>query len=153
LLLLGTCVRKVPRSTARGGVRVADRAVKVIQNGERDAQLVQRTTKAAFIGAALTVLLTSRVITPTISVRVRNDTPSSVQLSTCGSDPVTLRPRQVGTVDPNPNDPKAACVVTLSSDTTTYVGCLLIPTTAPASDSTALVSAAVKTIPEGECGD
>ena len=67
------------------------------------------------------------VFTPTITIYVHNDLSSPVSVSGCGSDPLSLRANEQGPIDPNPDDPRAACLI--YDQNTSYIGCLFAPTT------------------------
>ena len=56
-------------------------------------------------------LLGTFVITPTQTVHVRNDLSVALQVSLCRSDPVSIDPGEISSVDPHPNDANAVCVI------------------------------------------
>jgi type III restriction enzyme len=64
------------------------------------------------LGGAVIVVV-KIVYTPTVEVPVLNDTTSTVTLSGCASDIVTLAPGQRAVLDPNLGDPRAACYMYL----------------------------------------
>lgn len=103
----------------------------------------------ALLAAAGLVIL---VHTPTITVHVLNDTPSVVTVTVCGSDPQTARPGAVVAVDPNPHDPRAACLI-YEGTSDRPSGCLFIPTTRVENGDTVKVSAMVRGVREDRCGD
>jgi hypothetical protein len=90
--------------------------------------------------------------TPTITVRVLNNTSQQLTISVCGSDPETLSPGQSTDIDPNPNDPNAACVV-YHGNTGVELGCLYIPTTRIHNGATVELSHMTPGVPAGKCGD
>ena len=91
------------------------------------------------------------VFTPTITLQVTNNSSGAVQISSCGSDPVLLPVGDTGPIDPNPNDPHAACFV-YSAAQTSYLGCLSIPTTRFKDGDTIQVSWMDANVPESTCG-
>jgi len=91
------------------------------------------------------------VFTPTITLQVTNYSSGAVQISSCGSDPVLLPVGDTGPIDPNPNDPHAACFV-YSAVQTSYLGCLLLPTTRFKDGDTVQVSWMDANVPESTCG-
>jgi hypothetical protein len=95
-------------------------------------------------------LLGTFVITPTQTVHVRNDLSVALQVSLCGSDPVSIESGETGSVDPYPNDANAACVI-YGVSVDDYLGCLLIPTTVYRDGATVLVSQMKSGIPLREC--
>ena len=103
----------------------------------------------ALLAAGILAVL---VHTPTITVYVRNDTPSVVRVTVCGSDPQTARPEAVVAVDPNPHDPRAACLI-YEGTSDRPSGCLFIPTTRVGDGDTVRVSAMVKGVRPDRCGD
>jgi len=110
-------------------------------------------TLVSMVSMVGVAVLLGCVFTPTISIRVKNDTDRSVEVSTCGSDPVTIGKGQTATVDPNPNDPKAACEITAGDNTTKYLGCLQLPTTKFRDGSIVKVSRADTAISAQDWGD
>ncbi|HSX00494.1 MAG TPA: hypothetical protein VLH38_05655 [Patescibacteria group bacterium] len=102
------------------------------------------------LGSALLFLMT-KVITPTVNVVVLNDTDDTVVVSSCGSDPLTLRPGVSAAFDENRNDTRAACLI-YSHRSGKYAGCLSTPTT-KSHLRTYRVSALDISIPENKCGD
>ena len=90
--------------------------------------------------------------TPTITIHLENDTSQQLTVSACGSDPATLNPGQMVNIDPNPNDPKAACVV-YQGKGGQEIGCLYIPTTRFKAGSTVTLSAMNMDVSIGQCGD
>ena len=105
------------------------------------------------LALAAVFTLTACVFTPTTSVQIKNDTNESVDVATCGSDPVTIPSGEIGVVDPNPNNARAACVITPTENTPQYLGCLLIPTTRYGPKSVVLISQAKNSVPIAKCGD
>lgn len=103
----------------------------------------------ALVAAAVVLVL---VHTPTITVRIVNDTPSVVTVTVCGSDPQTARPGAVVAVDPNPHDPRAACLI-YEGASDHPSGCLFIPTTRLAEGDAVKVSGMVRGVPQDRCGD
>ena len=103
-------------------------------------------------GVALLVALGAYLYTPTITINIHNDTAAMVTVSTCGSDPETIEPGQSAAVDPNPNDPHAACMV-YQGDTRAELGCLPIPTTKYRDGDTVDLTKLVRGVPPEKCGD
>jgi hypothetical protein len=101
---------------------------------------------------ACLVLFFVFLYTPTITVHIQNDTSGQLTVSSCGSDPETIDPGQSANIDPNANDPNAACVV-YRGNTTAEIGCLYIPTTRYLNGSTARLSATIPGVPADKCGD
>lgn len=92
----------------------------------------------------------SLLYTPTITLRIQNDTPQQVTLAGCASDPATLDPGQTGVIDPNANDPHAACIV-YQGESREVLGCLYIPTTRYRNNSTVRVSLFKRGVAPGHC--
>lgn len=88
--------------------------------------------------------------TPTIAIHVVNDSPATVTVAVCGSDAQTAAPGRTVNVDPNPNNPKAACAILVEGQQA--AACLYIPTTRFRDGDTVRVSSAVAHVPEKECG-
>lgn len=88
--------------------------------------------------------------TPTITLRVENDTAQQVTLTGCASDPATLDPGQSVAIDPNASDPKAACVV-YRAETREVLGCLYIPTTRYRNDVTVRLSLYIRGVAVSVC--
>ena len=104
------------------------------------------------IGVVLLVALGFFLYTPTITVNIHNNTASAVTVSSCGSDPVPIPSGRSATVDPNPNDSHAACIV-YQGGTNAELGCLPIPTTHYRNGDTVNLSKMVSGVPAGKCGD
>lgn len=96
------------------------------------------------------VILFRLVYTPTITVRVDNDTASQVTLAGCSSDPATLDPGAGVELDPNPNDAHNACVV-YRGNTRDVLGCLYVPTTRYHDHATIELSRYRKGVPASAC--
>ena len=110
-------------------------------------------TTSVIVGIALCLIVFFLFLyTPTITVHVENDTSQQLTVSTCGSDPQTIDPGHTASVDPNPNDSKAACVV-YRGNTNEEIGCLPIPTTRYVDESTVRISTMRAGIPAAKCGD
>jgi hypothetical protein len=112
---------------------------------------------AGIVGGALLLvgvvafLFLRFVFTPTITLQVTNDSSGAVQVSSCGSDPVLLSVGATGPIDPNPNDPRAACLV-YSAVGTSYLGCLSIPRIRYKDGDTVRVSWMDAKVAESTCG-
>lgn len=107
---------------------------------------------AYFLFVGLVFFLFVRfVFTPTITLHVNNDFSGAVQVSGCGSDPVFLSVGNTGPIDPNPNNPHAACFV-YSYLGASYLGCLATPTTLYKDGDTVRVSWMDTKVPESSCG-
>jgi hypothetical protein len=102
------------------------------------------------IGA--TVLTILAVYTPTVTVHIHNDSARQVTASVCGSDPQTAAPGRTIDVDPNRNDPHAACVI-YEGASDHASGCLYIPTTRYRDGTTVDLSQMVRGVPAAKCGD
>lgn len=99
----------------------------------------------------LVLLLVRSVFTPTSLLQVTNDISTAVQLSSCGSDPFLLSVGETGPIDPNPNDPHAACFV-YGGGGSSYLGCLSNPSTRFKDWDIVRVSLLDKKEPETNCG-
>jgi hypothetical protein len=112
--------------------------------------------RALILGAALGVAILAALgfylYTPTIAINIHNNTAQQVTVSTCGSDPQTIGPGRSAVVDPNPNDPHAACVV-YEGNTNAELGCLPIPATEYRNGDTVNLSKLIRGVPAGKCGD
>jgi len=91
------------------------------------------------------------VFTPTITLQIKNDFSTAVQVSSCGSDPVSLSVGETGPIDPNPNDSHAACFI-YSGVSSSYLGCLSIPTMRFKDGDIVRVSWLDSKVPEKTCG-
>ena len=82
------------------------------------------------VGLAVTgtAVACAHLYTPTVSIRIDNDTAEQVTLAGCSSDAATLDRGQTVEIDPNANDSRAACVV-YQGETRVVLGCLYVPTT------------------------
>lgn len=114
----------------------------------------RRTPVLIGIAAVIVIpaLFFAFLYTPTITLRVQNDSAEELTISRCGSDPATLQPGQEVNIDPNSHDANAACIV-YEGNSGIELGCLYIPTTRYTNGSTVKLSAMVRGIPANKCGD
>ena len=100
----------------------------------------------------VTSIVVSKVVTPTITLNIKNDLSFPIEVSVCGSNPLVLGSGETGLIDPNPNDPNAACAI-YQRDGAKYIGCLPIPTTVFHEGDTVRLKTLEESISVGKCGD